>query len=53
MLRLCFPLWFTKLSSKEDDDGNDEEIRGTTETRDQTQEDDPLNRDKRWTLLAN
>lgn len=36
-------LWFPKLSSKDDDDGNNEEIRGTTETSNQTQEYDPEN----------
>lgn len=52
MLRLRFSLWFPKLSSEEDDDGNDEEIRGTTETSDQTQEDDPENRDNQRSLFC-
>lgn len=49
MLRLCFQLWFTKLSSKDDDDRNDEEIRETPETCNQTQEDNPENRGTRLT----
>ncbi|TNN43000.1 hypothetical protein EYF80_046821 [Liparis tanakae] len=45
ILRFCLSLRLTKLSSEEDDDGNDEEIRGSTKTSYQTQEDDPESRD--------
>lgn len=38
---LCFLVRLPELASEEDYNGNDEEIGGTAETSDQTQEDGP------------
>lgn len=39
IFRLC--LWLSSVPSQDKDDGDEEEIRASAETSDQTQEDDP------------